>query len=81
MSDAKNDAKQVKSVFFRRCHVCDVVTEKEGEMVNRCGHCGKAMAPFYFFEDEKVQPLSEHDFRPPRQSGGRFPVRGLTAYW
>lgn len=72
---------ETKSTHFRRCHICGEVTEKIGATVNRCGHCGKTMAPFYFFEEERVQPLSEHEFRPPRQDGGRFPVRGLTAFW
>jgi rRNA maturation endonuclease Nob1 len=66
---------------FRRCHICGTVTENEGKAVQRCTHCGKAMAPFYFFDEDKVDALSESDPRPVVLPGLRSPVRGLTAYW
>jgi hypothetical protein len=39
------------------------------------------MAPFYFFDDLEVAPMSDDDFRPVHQQGARSPVRGFTAYW
>lgn len=71
-------------VFFRRCHVCNGITECEGTPVERCAQCGKSIAPFYFFNDLEVPPLSEHGLRSSselEEPGARIPVRGFTAYW
>lgn len=75
--------KKHKKLHFRRCHLCDGVTENEGVPVDKCGHCGKPMAPFYFFDDHAVAPLSDVELRVdlPPKTGQRFPVRGFTAYW
>jgi len=75
--------KKTKRRHFRRCHLCQGITESEGAPVSRCMHCGKHMAPFYFFNEAEVPPLSEDGLRPDYEcrSGERFPVRGFTAYW
>ena len=73
--------KEDQRLHFRRCHICNGVSESEGALVAHCGHCGKPMAPFYFFDDLDVAPMSDDDFRPPHQQGARSPVRGFTAYW
>jgi len=68
---------------FRRCHLCQGITESVGAPVSRCMHCGKPMAPFYFFNEAEVAPWSEHGLRPDNECkpGERLPVRGFTAYW
>ncbi len=70
-------------VHLRRCHRCDGVTEKLDAIVNRCGHCGKSMAPFFFFDEVLVLPYSEAELRPQSliEEGTRLPIRGLTAFW
>lgn len=75
--------KKKNRLHIRRCHLCSVVTEREGEVVDRCGNCGKAMAPFYFFNELEVSPLSDFDLRMPLclKAGERIPVRGFTAFW
>lgn len=76
--------KETKRLHIRRCHLCSGVTECEGNPVSRCQHCGKAMAPFYFFDETEVVPHSDLDEGadvPPQRAGERKPVRGFTAYW
>lgn len=66
---------------IRRCHVCGITHEADGEEVKVCGSCGKHMAPFYFFEDTEVVPHSDFGLRPERPAGKVRPVLGFTAYW
>lgn len=75
--------KKSKRLHFRRCHLCEGVTESEGSPVISCGHCRKPMAPFYFFNEAEVEPLSEYEPRPINENrpGERTPIRGFTAYW
>lgn len=70
-------------LHFRRCHLCSGVSENEEIPVEKCQHCGKPMAPFYFFNDLEVIPVSEAEIRldQPLKSGQRVPVRGFTAFW
>ena len=75
--------KKIVRLHIRRCHLCAGVTENESAPVDRCTHCGKSMAPFYFFDDVSVSPLSDVDVRSTElcHAGQRVPVRGFTAYW
>ncbi|MEK7357479.1 MAG: hypothetical protein AAB250_13590 [Bdellovibrionota bacterium] len=68
-------------VHIRRCHICGGITESDGQVVSKCGHCGKAMAPFYFFNEAETAPATDSELRPPSIPGDRSPVRGLTAIW
>lgn len=73
-------------VHIRRCHLCDAVTEQSQEVVTRCAGCGKFMAPFYFFNDAEVIPLSDSALRPDPVTPDllndeRLPLRGFTAIW
>ena len=45
-------------VHIRRCHICGGITESDGQVVAKCDHCGKAMAPFYFFNEGLEVPAS-----------------------
>lgn len=71
--------KKVES--FRRCHVCGLVTHKEQSLLQRCGHCKKAFAPFFYYDDFTKPVLSEDLERPPLLKGEWPPIQGLTAYW
>lgn len=75
--------KKKEAVHIRRCHVCNHVSERVGASVDRCEHCGKPIAPFYFFDDFKVAAYSDYGARPDYtdEEGERVPVRGFTAIW
>lgn len=71
-----------KRLHIRRCHICGEVTEQEEALVVHCLHCGKSMAPFFYFDDFKVRVFADTELRPePPDGGDRVPVRGLTAHW
>jgi len=69
------------AMHYRRCHICNEVTEVESGTVKSCGSCGKVMAPFFFFEESETPIASEFELRPTYTLGKHPPVRGLTAYW
>jgi hypothetical protein len=68
-------------LHIRRCHICEGVTESDEGIVDRCEHCGKNMAPFFFFDEKKVEPQDEAEIRTPWYGVDRKPIQGLTAYW
>lgn len=69
-------------VHLRRCHICGGVNEREGDAIDRCQHCHKPMAPFFFFDDRVVAVYSENEPRPsvPRV-GERRALIGFTVIW
>lgn len=72
---------------IRRCHVCGGVTEQAEAAIHKCGHCGKHLAPFYYFDESKLEGIRElgpylsvwkRNEHPP----GTFnPIWGLSTYW
>jgi hypothetical protein len=48
-----------KPVFFRRCHICGETTEDSVSEVIKCGHCGKNLAPFFYFDLKKLGERKE----------------------
>ncbi|MEO0335085.1 MAG: hypothetical protein AAF202_01735 [Pseudomonadota bacterium] len=66
---------------YRKCHVCGSVNEQEKEPVQKCHHCGKSLAPFFYFDDKYKVILSDMHRRPPVIIGEYLPIHGLTAYW
>jgi hypothetical protein len=72
---------QGKGIHFRRCHVCGEVNSRLGEHIERCRHCNKPIAPFYFFDEHQVEVYSENRERPSHENGERSPILGLTAIW
>jgi hypothetical protein len=72
---------------IRRCHVCNEVTESEGAAVHKCGHCGKHLAPFYYFDESKLEGLEERGpylstWKDMISTPGTFnPIWGLSTYW
>ena len=80
----------ISFVHVRRCHVCDKVTEKNESQVNRCDHCGKNLAPYYFFDESATKVYSVDETLPveertlvkdPKDMGPRRPLRGVSAMW
>ncbi len=70
-----------ENIHYRRCHICNQVTESDKGRVHACAQCGKVMAPFFFFEECETPILSEFELRPFVSPGQHPPVRGLTAFW
>ena len=86
--DQKEDPRESAGdrLHLRRCHVCDAVSEQNGDVVSKCEGCGKFMAPFFFFNEKRVVIFTDREMRPSlphvtQTSEERMPIRGLTAYW
>lgn len=67
------------STHYRRCHVCDSLNESEDE-VHKCNHCGKVMAPFFYFNESQIDECIE-GADPNSTSGEYQPIYGLSALW
>ena len=70
-----------KKLHMRRCHMCGDVTHSEEFPITQCLHCGKAMAPFFYFDDEHKVVWTDFQLRPPRLEGEYHPILGLTVSW
>ena len=74
---------------FRRCHVCGELNCADDHLVTECQHCGKHLAPFYYFDESRaigqlgsVQDQAEEYFKSSALPHRDYPpVRGLTVYW
>lgn len=81
-------------IHFRRCHICGTFNERANCLVDRCGSCHKALAPFVFFDEQRALGVS--DERPVEDPAKRAssvkitrlatqtiypPIWGLTVYW
>ena len=78
---SKSAASVSQCVHIRRCHVCGGMNESPETVVTKCDHCGKSMAPFYFFNEAETPTASDCELRMMPTPGERAPVRGLTAIW
>ncbi|MCB0412283.1 MAG: hypothetical protein KDD22_07140 [Bdellovibrionales bacterium] len=67
-------------LHFRRCHVCDHVTQSD-QTIMKCEHCHKSLAPFFYFDEKSITPPSDLQMRPKSLEGEYSPIQGLTAYW
>lgn len=71
----------------RRCHVCGHVTELEGAAIHKCESCGKHLAPFFYFDESKLEGLKEQGpylstWNQVQHEPGTFnPIWGLSTYW
>ncbi|MFN3455557.1 MAG: hypothetical protein ACK41T_11410 [Pseudobdellovibrio sp.] len=52
------DHSDESTTHFRRCHICGVCNEKQEELVSYCEGCGKALAPFVFFDEKELSGIS-----------------------
>lgn len=68
-------------LHWRRCHVCGGVNWSSSEEVHRCEHCGKSLAPFFYFSEASAPVFSDFQLRPPLLKGEYQPIWGLTALW
>lgn len=80
-----------KDQYFRRCHVCDHVSEEAGHRVESCSSCGKPMIAFFYFDERSMPLLTDQNTREdrrwlhqsPKQNdhGKIVPILGLTVFW
>jgi hypothetical protein len=73
----------MKYTHIRRCHVCGTVNEAANSAVHKCHICGKHLAPFYYFDESKLDGLKEGDayLSTWKQSPSFNPIYGLSSYW
>jgi len=82
MSDSKDTFYHI-----RRCHVCGGVTEQSDAAIHKCAHCGKHLAPFYYFDESKLEGIGEMEpylsvWKRTELPPGTFnPIWGLSTYW
>ncbi len=75
--------KTSRALYFRRCHVCDLISyqsKKDDSELAECIHCHKIFIPFLFFDDQVTPVLSDNEPRPEIQES-YLPIRGFTSYW
>lgn len=80
----------MKKTHYRRCHVCGGLNMKNKGLVKQCKHCGRQLASYYFFDEERalgLKPLlsvktPEEHFKTTALPHAEYPpVFGLTVYW
>ena len=77
----------MSTFHIRRCHVCGTVMEAEDTAIHRCSHCGKHLAPFYYFDESKLEGLQENGpylsvWKQTAMAPGTYqPIWGLSTYW
>lgn len=75
------------TTHIRRCHVCNGTTESNEAAIHRCSHCGKHLAPFYYFDESKLDGLPElgphlSRWKDTLMTPGTYqPIWGLSTYW
>ena len=92
----KNSQNLNNKIHIRRCHVCGNVNQKKKDFVKKCTSCGKALAPFMFFDEKNdfdptfkvdAKTIDLDDVR--LKSGSLYehmktqypPLWGITVYW
>jgi hypothetical protein len=72
-----------EEIHFRRCHVCGAMNESNGEKVKKCDHCGKQLAPFYYFDESQIIGFDDkgRDDHIAGVSDGYRPIWGLAVVW
>lgn len=83
MSKKTPDTQDSVVHHIRRCHVCGGVSEASSKAIHQCAHCGKHLAPFYYFDESSLDGLSDVGFHLSllKKSEGYNPLWGLSTYW
>lgn len=70
--------------FLRRCHVCGATIEKQSRSIEQCVHCGKHIAPFYYFDERQIIGFGDvigEKVRPGEADTTYQPLIGFGLYW
>ncbi|MBX3039237.1 MAG: hypothetical protein KF789_00850 [Bdellovibrionaceae bacterium] len=76
-----------RKIHIRRCHQCGGVCESVGQLVTECSHCGKHLAPFYYYNERLAMSLITREEADMEYRSSALPLKeypalwGLTAYW
>jgi ribosomal protein S14 len=75
--------KGAQVTHIRRCHVCGTVNESEGSAIHKCSDCGKHLAPFYYFDESKMDGIGDNVLFQSdlKQATDYNPIWGLSHYW
>lgn len=79
--------KMATKQHIRRCHVCGEVCEAQGQLVTKCEHCGKHLAPFYYFDERQAMNLISPEEADKEYKQSALPLKeypplwGLAVYW
>ena len=74
-------------VHVRRCHICGEMNEAKGALVDKCPHCGKHLAPFYYYNELLAMQLMSREEADREYKSSVLPLRdypplkGLVVYW
>lgn len=71
--------------YLRRCHVCGATIERESHEIGACAHCGKHIAPFYYFDERQIIGFGdgvEQWFRDGDSEDHSYrPLAGFGLFW
>lgn len=70
--------------FLRRCHVCGATIENKDRSMGACKHCGKHIAPFYYFDERQIIGFGDREgasCRPGEPATTYLPLVGFGLYW
>jgi hypothetical protein len=71
--------------YLRRCHVCGATIEKESQSMGCCAHCGKNIAPFYYFDERQIIGFGDVIGETVREGDSTDhtyrPLIGIGLYW
>jgi hypothetical protein len=70
--------------YLRRCHVCGATNEGDRQSLVRCAHCGKHLAPFYYFDEQQIIGFGdtiELPFRVGDLKRDYQPLLGIGLFW
>lgn len=68
------------STHFRRCHVCGTTSE-HAKWVDHCLKCKKIFAPYFYYDENGVEAITENLQRAPRMQGEYAPIIGISTVW
>lgn len=83
MTGKKEETNFTLVLHFRRCHVCGTVNEVENQALLKCTNCGRSFAPFYFFDENMLDGLSDDGFYFSvwKKASTYNPIWGWSTYW
>lgn len=72
-----------KVTHIRRCHICGTVNEAESSAVHFCHSCGKHLAPFYYFDESKLDGIEVDKLFSSKNKKAKSyrPLWGISCYW
>lgn len=67
--------------------MCGETVEAEGCLVEKCAHCGKSLASFYYFNEKLAMNIVTREEADSEYKSSALPLKeypplnGLTVYW